>query len=614
MKTKSLKNKKIKIENILYAVIIVILASCIDVLDKSPDGMLSMDEVWADPDMVEQMLNTCYENIPHKGYSYFFFDPLVVACSDDGWSSEDAQGQAVEQVYRDNNSARTHNMRDFSDGHGGMNNDYWDRYWTQIRLCTQFLENIDGASVPNEENRNRFKAEAHLLRAFFYMELIKWFGKVPVIDYTFPLDADYSVLRRQPVYEVAQLIAADCDAAIQTPELPWRMTVSSDALRMNKALAHALKTKALLFAASPLHNEGNNYWEEVYQTAKTAVQELKANGYELFTTCTNTNVFGPGKAAALHQLVCQSADYSATPRDKETIFAHKAGSVFVWHIGYIGSSEDGTYKCGTCPTQELIDAFETANGQPVLDLAKPYLDERHLQPNYNTANTMYNPNAPYENRDPRFYITALYNGAEFIWNNGEKKTVNTTSGGQHAPSWVLSDRAHSRTGYYHKKMVTPGASNTNGINNSLWKFYRLGELLLDYAEAAAESGNLSDARTAVNEVRARSGMPALPGMSQADLILRIRNERRVELAWEEQRYYDLRRWQTPDGDLSATCKYFTAMVVADNGGGTFTYTRRNISDNPRGGWANRDLLLPIPLKEVSNMDFITGEKWQNPGW
>jgi hypothetical protein len=164
-------------------------------------------------------------------------------------------------------------------------------------------------------------------------------------------------------------------------------------------------------------------------------------------------------------------------------------------------------------------------------------------------------------------------------------------------------------------MVTPGASFTNQIPNANWRYYRFGELLLDYAEAAAEAGYPADARTAVDELRARAGMPALPeNLTQAELILRIHNERRVELAWEENRYFDLRRWQTPNGDLSATCKYFTAMVVTDNGNGTFNYARRSISDNPRGGWQNRDLLLPLPLKETSNMEALTDVKWQNQGW
>ena len=614
---------KNKIKKYLYVIITTVaFASCTDVLDKSPDGSLSMSEIWADAEMVEWMLNTCYNQIPMKGYYYHWFDPLVVACSDDGWSSEDAQGQALEQIYRDNNSAQTHYLRDSPHAAGGegLNNAFWDRYWQQIRHCTRFIENIDFAAVngnttmSSEQNRARFKAEAHLLRAFFYLELVKWFGKLPVVDYTLSLNFDYSILHRQPVYEVAQLIASDCDVALYTPEIPWRITESSDAMRVTKALAHAVKSKALLFAASPLHCEGIDYWEEAYQTLQIAVQELKANGYELFTVCTDPATFGTSEAAALHQLVAQNADYSATPRDRETIWQHKSGTVFVWHIGYIGN-EDGTYKCGTCPTQELIDAFETEDGVPVLNLAKPYNDERHLQPNYNTENHLYDPNNPYEYRDPRMNITALHNGSQFIWNNGELKTVNTVTGGAHAPSWVLDDRTHSRTGYYHKKMVTPGASNTNQINNANWKFFRLGEMLLDFAEAAAEAGHLAEAHEAVNEVRARSGMPDLPAtLSQTDLIIRIRNERRVELAWEEQRYFDLRRWQTPDGDLSETCKYLTAMMITDNGDGTLSYTRRNISENPRGGYSNKDLLLPIPLAEVSRMNFLTGTNWQNQGW
>jgi hypothetical protein len=588
--------------------------SCSEVLDKAPDGSLSMDEVFADPDKVEGLLNRCYENIPQKGYLYFFYDPLVVALSDDGWSSEDGQDQALALLYKDVTSASSHPMTDRDDVMNGNVFQYWSRYWPQIRLCSQFIENIDNAAVKSEENRARFKAEAHLLRAYFYSELVKWFGSVPILDGTVSFDADFSVLRRNPVPEVAAFIASDCDEAIRTAELPWRITETSDRLRVNKALAHAIKTKMLLFAASPLHNGGNTaLWEDAYQAGKVAVQQLKNNGYELFTTCTAPTIFGTGDAAAFHQLACQEADISASPRDKETIWQNNR-TVDVWKTGYIGCGEDGTFKCGTCPTQELIDAFETIDGQPVLNLANPYSDEFHLQPNYNTANSLYDRNDPYANRDPRMYVTALLNGSKFIWNNGEEKTVETFTGGAHAPSFDPSNRYYSRTGYYFKKMVTPGASNTNGINTPGWKYYRLGELLLDYAEAAAEAAHLSDALEAVNEVRDRVNMPPLDdNLSQSELILRIRNERRVEMAWEEQRYFDLRRWQQPNGNLSATCKYFTAMVTTKNGN-SLSYARRNISTTPRGGWQNRDLLLPIPLAEVSRLEPVTGVTWQNPGW
>jgi hypothetical protein len=608
-----------KIKDILLSTcfaVPIFFSSCTEALDKAPDGNMNMKEVFSDPDKVEGLLSRCYNSIPVKGYDYFFFDPLIVACSDDGWSSEDGAGQSVDRMYRDAVSSEYHPLNNaWAQDHEVANNyRYWEHFWPQIRLCSQFLENIDEAAVRSEAHRARFKAEAHLLRAFFYSELVKWYGSVPILEGTVPFDADFSTLRRNPVPEVVDFIAADCDAAIRIPELPWRITETSDRLRVSKALAYAIKAKMRLFAASPLHNGGNTaLWEAAYQTCKETVQTLKANGYELFTECTAPNIFGTGNAAAFHQLVCQTEEISATPHDRETIWQHQRGTVFVWGIGYIGCSEDGTYKCGTCPTQELIDAFETDDGVPVLNLANPYSDERHLQPNYNT-NPRYDRNNPYANRDPRMYVTALTNGSKFIWNNGEEKTVETFVGGRHEPSFDISNRWHSRTGYYHKKMVTPGASYTNKIDNACWKYYRLGELLLDYAEAAAEANHPADALAAVNEVRARVKMPPLPNsLSQPELILRIRNERRVELAWEEQRYFDLRRWQRPDGDLSATCKYLTAMVITKNGD-RLTYARRSISTTPRGGWQNKDLLLPIPLDEVSRLEAVTGVSWQNPGW
>jgi len=599
---------------LLLLLIVCFFNSCTDVLDTAPDGNMQMEDILTDPLKVEALVNTFYSNIPRKGYLYHFFDPAVVACSDDGWSSDDAQNIIADQFYKGNCSAGWHPFLDYPDAHGALVNQYWSRYWYQIRLCSQFLELADRAAVSEEGNRGRFIAEAKVMRSFFYMELIKWFGKLPVLDKTVPFDADFSTLTRQSVYEVATLIVNDCNDALSETELPWRIIDSNNGGRATKALACALKAEAMLFAASPLHNEGQDHWEEAYLVANDAVAQLKAHGYELFTTCTQPDVFGTGKATALRQLVDQNMEYASTPRDKETIYQARTGHIFVWHIGYIGSNMPNTYKCGTCPTQELVDAFETSDGEPVLNLAKPYLDEKHLQPNYNTENTLYDPNNPYENRDPRLDQTVLHNGSKILFDN-EEVTVETYTGGAHAPSFDVTNRMASRTGYYHCKMVTPGACGLNPIDNANWKFYRLGETLLNLAEAAAEAGHLAEARAAADEVRARSGMPALSAaLSQEELILRIRNERRVELAWEENRYFDMRRWQEPNGDLSATSKYFTAMVITKESDGSFTYTRRNISNSPRGGWQNKDLLLPIPLSEASLLEAVSDNTWQNPGW
>jgi hypothetical protein len=599
---------------ILLLPILLLWNACTDVLERKPDGVLEMDEILADPDKVEGLLNACYMTIPRKGITYNFFEPLIVACSDDAYSSDDGQEMEVAWYYRNNNTARNHYLRDTKSNNDGGNADSWASYWTGIRRCTQFIELAEYAAMNDELNRGRFKAEARVMRAFFYMELIKLYGKLPIMDEVVSFDFDFSATKRASVYEVARYIAADCDSALNEPLLPWRTEIEAEGARATKALACAVKVKALLFAASPLHNEGQNHWEEAYQTAREAIRQLKDKGYELFRTCTQPDVFGTGPAAAFRQLVCQNADFTATPRDRETIYQIRAGGHFVWHVNYIGSYMPNAYKCGACPTQELVDAFETLDGEPVLDLKRPYLDEKHLLPNYNTNNTMYDSINPYINRDPRLDQTVLHNGSRITWDN-EAVEIQTHTGGAHAPSFDISNRAASRTGYYHCKMVTPGACGNFQIPNANWRFYRLGETLLDFAEIAAEAGYPAEARTAANEVRNRSGMPDLPAnLSGEDLILRIHNERRVELAWEETRFFDLRRRQKPDGDLSETCKWFTAMVITQKPDGTLAYSRQSISSSERGGWQNRDLLFPLPAGEASLLDDLTGEKWQNPGW
>lgn len=132
-------------------------------------------------------------------------------------------------------------------------------------LMQSILEIIDNAAVNSEQERERYRAEARVLRAFFYSELVRWFGKIPVLETTAAFDADFSGLKRLPVHEVVEFIIKDCDAGIACAELPWRVTTKSEAMRTTKALAWAIKSRMSLVAASPLFNEGNDYWEEAYQ-------------------------------------------------------------------------------------------------------------------------------------------------------------------------------------------------------------------------------------------------------------------------------------------------------------------------------------------------------------
>lgn len=606
------------------------LQSCSDVLDKAPDGKLALEEVWKDHNKVGAFLNSCYNQIPYKGIGYFFWDNTPVAMTDDAYSSEDGAGQMIAQLYAGQASASGHGMNSTAmiEIHAGYK-DYWEVYFAQIRLCSQFLQNIDNATVNSETDRNIWRAEAHVMRAFFYSELVKWYGRVPIERTPYGLTEDFSKVERSSVYDVVKFITEDCDAAINTPELPWRISSASESMRATKALAYAIKSRMWPYAASPLHNGGNNYWEEAYNQTKKAMEQLKANGYELYRECSNPTTYGIGPAAAWHQLVTTTMVYSTNPVDKETIWQlapPRRGGDPTWQLNYVFMN--GFAKCGACPTQEFVDAFEVVNDDrtvayPLLNLSRPYNDEKHLQPNYNQQALEvfggvdpYATQEPYKNRDPRFYASVLYNGANFTW-NGVDNTVESFEGGANHISFVPSDRQFTRTGYYQKKTVVPGASDQNPIPGAAWKHFRFAEVILNFAEAAAEYGGgsaLAEAKAAVDEVRARVGMPPLPaGLSQDELILRVRNERRVEMGWEETRYFDLRRWQQPTGDLSETCKWLTAMWVKREGN-SFSYERRNITTVPRYGYENKDLLLPLHTDEVSIMESLTGTKWQNPGW
>ncbi len=602
----------------------VTMTSCSDVLDTAPNGSLTWEEVFSDPVKVSGMLAKCYDKIPQKANTYQNFETLVVALSDDAWSSADAtSGVPVTAIYNARHNASSHPLRDTGGivanggtAAGAAIGNYWANYWGQIYNINLFLDNIDTAAVNNEEERSRFKAEARLLRAFFYSELVRWFGKLPIIDkvYDFTAQNPYAGMKRESVKDVVDFIIEDCDYAINCNHLPWRITTAAENMRMTKALAWAIKSRMSITAASPLFNEGNDYWEWAYQINKDALDALKANGYELYTECQNTGIYGKGPANAFRELVATKCAFSG--KDHETIFQHRINNGhWIWHVGYVGSGENNTAYCGAGPTQELVDAFETTDGEPVLDLEKPYLDDQHLQPNYNPNNTLYDPANPYMYRDPRLEQTVLHNGSKFKW-DGREKTVDAYIGGKHEIK--SSGRTNTRTGYLPCKLVKPNTDGGSGnvYNDMLpWKFYRLAEIYLNLAEAAAEAGHLPEAREAANKVRNRVQMPELPTtLDQKNTILRIRNERRVELAWEEHRYFDLRRWQKPDGNLKATCAWLTAMYITKNNDGTFTYERKNIWNKERGGAENRDLLLPLSVSEAERLKTNTGVDWQNPGW
>lgn len=640
-------------KNRIYTIIACFLAtviySCSDVLNQAPDGKISLEEVFGDNDKTMYYLNTCYSGINAKGCLYFFWSRGPVNWCDDSWDADDLDvSWAASRRYYDGNASASDFPANYNAGDSGNESVSWARSFQRIRNCAVFLQNIPNAKVNSESDRSRWTAEAHILRAYYYSELLMWFGcSLPIIREPYTYDADFSKVERSSFHDVVEFIGEDCDAALAREELPWRITTDSEAMRMTKAVAWAIKSRMTLFAASPLYNDGNNYWEEAYSVNKAAVQALESNGYALYDKLNQAAVWGDEKAylptAAsqyFNEYFCNSGAYAADPADKETIYQLRDGAnLDLANVDGIGAILG--YKTGTCPSQELVDAFETIDGQPVLDLAKPYLDEQHLKPNYNSSNTTYDKNNPYANRDPRFYATVYYNGSKRYCNwstEAEKKSFENLGQGKgenvriittwdayedakgniiNSPEPLMgrsmTGRTPTRTGYFQRKFLHPNSGVEMRLNGARHKDYRLAEIYLNFAEAAMEAGHTDEAITYVNKVRARAGMPGLPaGLSGENLRQRIHNERRVEFALEGNRYFDVRRWHKPDEDLSATDRWITGAHITHMQDGTYKYERTILKE--RQCYTNKWLKMPIPLTEVNNMRAITGEDWQNPGW
>lgn len=616
---------------------LLMLNSCSDVLDMAPDGKVTLEEIFQDSESTAAYLNSCYSYIAAGGVRYYFWMRGPVVWSDEAWDT-DAEAESwitSGQLYNGNASAGNHFTEQWAEEGNGQ---FWSRYWAGIRKCTYFITHVDNSPIENADDKSRWTAEAHLLRAFYYAELLRWYGcALPIEREVFPLDFDFSTIERGSYYEVVQFIIEDCDAALSSSALPWRITTDAEAFRFTKALAEAIKSRMSVYAASPLYNDGENHWEEAYQINKSALSNLRSQNYELYNKVnypavySNEEAFLPNEYSQIYnEYFCTSMQFSSSPIDKETIYQTKPGQGNIWDIDGVGA-QDG-YKSGTCPSQELVDCYETIDGEPILNLSKPYNDEvTHLSPNFNSKNTLYKEQDPYANRDPRFYASIYYNGSKrkAYWtfdetsdcienypaSKGFRTRVIATWEGEPQTGVHSTMRKATRTGYFQRKFLHPFAGNENYVvAGANYKAYRLGEVILNFAEAAAEAGHLDEARSAVNEIRARAGMPNLPsGLSKDELILRIRNERRVELALEGFRYYDVRRWHTPNEDLEKTDRWITAAKNIRNSDGTYTFRRGAVSKE-RLCYSQKYLRLPIPMDEANNMTALTGENWQNQGW
>ncbi len=581
-----------------------VLPSCSDLLEPEPYGLVDPELVWTKYNYTSSLVSNIGD------YSEWNSAFTYAAYSDEGHHVQDrTSGSSYYNWYTTDFLA---NSFPLSSNYGG--------FYNNIYTINYFLTNCHKISFTNitENELNFWYAKAHVYRAWHYFMLMKRFGQAVIITEPYSITEDFKGVKLNTVEEIADFIIEELDTALATPEdesdplaFRWRLN-SGQYGKINRGFAWVLKARTALYAASPLYyKEGSKYtWEYAYQINKEAVEQLATHDHSLFNIAPSTN---PSEKEAYccydYYHVYPNGDAVVTRSiDKETILANNA-TIDMWRGNGLPTTK-GMLSAGCCPTQELVDAYETIDGEPILDLEQPYLDEAHLQPNYNKNNKLYDPENPYENRDPRFYGTVYYNGAPRWWGNPDSLRVETFVGGNCEISEEANSLYNTRTGYYLRKF-NRDISDEDGNYDGRVHMARLAEMYLNLAECACESGNLDVAAEYTNLVRERSGMPALPeGLSQNQLRLRIRNERRVELAFENFRFDDVRRWKIID----QTEEHITGMkITKDASTGKLTYQRISLVTRVNKG-ADKYLLYPMNEEEVRKMKSLTGDDWQTPGW
>ncbi len=583
--------KKIIVIRILLLAFIALPLGCgRDPLDITPDGRISLDDVFKDERQVEAYLNTAYNNIPSYFYAYHFWAMMAGICDEAKDSDSGVEGGVMASSFNVGNLTATSNPLEIVANAGVVGNSRYVTFWKGIREVNIFLSYLDKANIPSDKNRNRFTAEAKLLRAFYYLELIKQFGPMPITEVPFTPTTDYTKLVRPTFQASADFIVKDCDDALATADLPLRIADESERGRFTQAIAYAIKSQVLLYNASPLWNPTNDAakWQAASKASKAALDALTANGnYALYP------LYG--------EYFELTSDINSAPKDRETIFERPGSPSAATFTTTNTIPRKNGFKAGSCPSQELVDAYGmVATGEPAI---LGYSDEDHLQPILNPGSG-YDPANPYVGRDPRFAATVWFNGA--MYDNVATRIVPIESFVGGLDGLLRTNRKNTHTGYYLRKFINPklqiGVAQT-----SRWKKFRLGELYLNYAEAENEAvGATPEVYNAVNATRKRAGMPNLKaGLSKDAMRERIRNERQVELAIEEHRFYDVRRWKI----LDKTDKLVTGMEITKVGTG-FTY-KRFVTER-RNAWMDKFRLFPLPQGEVNNIpDFNTN---QNPGW
>lgn len=568
-------------------------------------GVLTEDNVIRDYGYTGSTLNAIYTYLPDGFFYIAGTNAAMLACASD------------EAEFTDESSA----VQKFNTGAWNQidNPDpAWATNYAGIHAVNLFLQKCDSINLdflkldPSQSIQYqldlsyiaRWKYEARFLRAFFYFELIKRYGGVPLLTEPMDADSDFKTVPRESLSKCVQFIVDECDSAAANLPLDYTQVDDNASLgRATQGAALALKSRTLLYAASDLFNspdswaagydhpewismtDGKTRQERWIEAAKAAYDVIQLGKYSL-SPSVPTDIFG---------------GLFRTFDNPEIIFARRYTSdnqfeKINYPIGFNG-------KSGVTPLGNLVDDYEVRQSTTI---AVPFdwTNPAHASNPYSTQ------------RDKRLSGTVFKNGDAINIQGVRESNPNLaiyTGGvdGKGVPGTT-------KTGYYLNKYIDPTLNLLQGnVSVHSWILFRYAEILLNYAEAVNEAygptqsypGSTATPNTSVSDIRKRAGMPeyrtaATMITDQTKMRSVIRHERRVEMAMEDQRFWDVRRWMIAPETLGVPARGVDAVK---NGDGSFTYTPVVLENRV---WADKMYLYPIPLKEIK----ITQGWEQNPLW
>lgn len=548
----------------IAAMVLLCISACKkDFLERTPGVSLPEENVFAKTTLATQFADNAYT---------FLVDDYARFDTHRGSTSQ-ASDEAVSGTS--NSSVRLFNQGLYHDvsNVNALNDilDIWKREYEGIRVTNMMLSKMDIVPWTSTDPRNRIEGEMHYLRAFFYFELIKRFGGVPIVDRVYETNEDID-FPRNTYDECLAFIIKDLDLADQL------LPASYDGANNGRATlggAAALRSRVLLYAASKLNNDSGDPVK--WRAASNAAAKVMGMSYSLQATYDDIlNV-----AESPEYIMIKIRGPRLATENKIVDFAQSPGS----------NSISGSMN----PTQNHVDLYEAVKkdgtGKIISSAA------------IGDANSGYNPQAPYDNRDPRLSANVLYN--DRAW---QGRRLQMWDGGK---DYSSTNTIYTATRYYCRKYwpepYIRGQSGTALLN---FVYFRYAEILLNFAEAKNEyEGPVDSVYTAINLIRTRVGMPGLPqGLSKDEMRLRIRNERAVELAFEDHRWYDIMRWKIGP---QVVAQPMYGMNVVRNTNGTFTYSRVLLPNAFQKVYLDHMHRYPIPRQEVQKSKGIL---LQNPGW